>query len=108
MKIVYTKSYDNSIKNLKKHYKELEELNRILKYLKYKNTFEEIQNDSVAKMYGFERLKHQYNEFYSFRLSKIMRLIVKPHEDKIKIYLIYVSKEHYEDFNLEKVKYYDE
>ena len=40
-------------------------------------------------MYGFEKLKHQYNEFYSFRLSKVMRLIVKPYEDKVKIYQEY-------------------
>ena len=68
LEIIYTKSYDNSIKKIKKHYKEIEELNRILKYLKNKNSFDEIIDDPISKTYGFERLKYEYSEFYSFRL----------------------------------------
>ncbi len=108
MKIIYTRSYDNSVKKLKKKYKETEKLNTIIDYIINKRDFFELSNDPVAKLYGFERLKHQYNEYYSFRLSKIIRLIVKPNGEIMELYFIYVSTDHYEDFDESKVKYYDE
>lgn len=108
MNIIYTKSYDKSFKNLKSHHKENEILNYIIDYIKHKNNFSEIFNDPLSRMYGFERLKYQYNEFYSFKLSKTIRLIVKPKDNAVELYLIYISNNHYDDFNLEKVIYYEE
>ena len=108
MRIIYTKSYDKSLKDLKKRKEELDVLKDILEYLEGRKGFSDIVNDSLAKSYGFERLKYSLNEFYSFRLSKITRLIVKPKDNYIELYLIYISTKHYEDFNIEKVIYYDE
>ena len=108
MRIIYTKSFDNSLKKLKNHHKEKEELGNILLYLESKDYFSDIINDSLAKIYGFERLKHEFNMFYSFRLSKVVRLIIRPKENDIELYLIYVSGNHYDDFNIKKVIYYDE
>lgn len=108
MEIIYTKSYDNSIKKLKKHFKEQEELNNIISYIITKDNFDDIIVDPLAKIYGFERLKHNLNEFYSFRLSKVIRLIVKPENSRVKVYLVYISDDHYNDFEIEKVIFYDE
>ena len=62
-------------------------------------------------MYGFERLKHDKNTFYSFNLSKTggkIRLIVKPvDDDSIELFLILISYNHYEDFDPKKVLYYE-
>ena len=107
LKIIHTKSYDNSVKKLKKYYEEKEELECIIKYLVKKNKFTDVINDPIAKIYGFERLKHNYNEYYSFRLSKLIRLIVRPIENDIELYLIYISTKHYDDFNDKKVIYYE-
>ena len=107
LKVIHTKSYDNSIKKLKNHYKEKEELENIIKYLVKKNKFSDVINDPIAKIYGFERLKHKYYEYYSFKLSKTIRLIVRPIENDIELYLIYISTKHYDDFNDKKVIYYE-
>ena len=108
MNIIYTKSYDSSKKYLKNHHEEQKVLKYILDYLKNKNAFVDIINDPISKIYGFERLKYEYNEFYSFRLSKLIRLIVKPKDNDIELYLIYISMKHYDDFNIKKVIYYAE
>ena len=105
MNIIYTKGYNTSIKKLKNHHKEKEELNDILDYLRSKKTFSSIMNDSISKIYGFERLKHQYSDFYSMRLSKTIRLIMRPKDNDIELYLIYISRKHYDDFDLGKVIY---
>lgn len=105
MKIIYTKGYNNSYKKLKNHHKEKEELNMILDYLRSMSDFSSIINDSIAKIYGFERLKHKYSEFYSLRLSKTIRLIIRPKDNDIELYLIYISMKHYDDFDIGKVIY---
>ena len=107
MNIIYTKSYDNSLKKLKKHKREQKELQNIIEYLQNKDTFIDILDDPIARMYGFERLKYQLSEFYSFRLSKVIRLIVKPNKNDIELYLIYISMKHYDDFDIGKVIYYE-
>lgn len=103
MNIIYTKSYDSSKKSLKNHYEEQKVLEYILDYIRNKDNFSEIVNDPISKMYGFERLKHQYNDYYAFKLSKLIRLIVKPNDNDIELYLVYISTKHYDDFNLKKV-----
>lgn len=62
-------------------------------------------------MYRFERLKYEYNDYYSFNLSKtggLIRLIIKLNEDKNAVELSYISYNHYEDFKNGRVIYYDE
>ena len=105
LNIIYTKSYNNSFKKLKNHHKEKEELNDILDYLRSKKSFSSIIDDSISKVYGFERLKYQYSDFYSMRLSKTIRLIIRPRDNDIELYLIYISTKHYDDFDLGKVIY---
>lgn len=109
MNIIYTKSYDNSIKKLKKHKNEYDNLLKIEKILRNAKDFKELCNLPIVKMYHFERLKHELNEFYSFNLCKNggkIRLIVKPSDDNsIEIFLIYISYNHYSDFDVGKVIY---
>ena len=107
MNIIYTKSYDKSIKKIKNHHLEQEELNYILEYLRSKRYFHEIINDPMSKIYGFERLRYELNSFYSFKLSKMVRLIVKPNDENIELYLVYISTKHYDDFDIGKVIYYE-
>lgn len=112
MKIIYTKSYDSQLKKLKKHKIEYENLKRIIDAIESTNIFKDLSKTPVAILYKFERLKHQNNGFYSFNLCKNggkIRLIVKPNENnEVEIYIVFISFEHYEDFDLRKVIYYDE
>ena len=103
LKVIHTKGYDNSIKKLKNYYKEKEELECIIKYIVKKNKFSDVINDPIAKIYGFERLKHKY------KIVKIRPIltIVRPIENDIELYLIYISTKHYDDFNDKKVIYYE-
>ena len=99
MRIIYTKDYEKKYKELKKYKKEKELLDKIITYLNKMDSFTMILNDPVSKIYSLERLKYNLNEFYSFRLSKIFRLIIRPLENDIEIELVYISTNHYEDFN---------
>lgn len=62
-------------------------------------------------MYGFERLKHDKSDYYSFNPKKNggrIRLIVKPKDNNtVELFLILISYEHYEDFDPKKVVYYE-
>ena len=62
-------------------------------------------------MYGFERLKYDKSDYYSFNPRKkggIIRLIVKPNSDNtVELFLISISYNHYEDFDPKKVIYYE-
>ena len=107
MEIIYTKSYDKSVKDLKRRKVETELLNDIIRYIQRSESFKIMLNDSVAKAFGLERLKYELKDFYSFRLSKTIRLIVKPKDNYVELYLVYISTKHYEDFSIEKVIYYD-
>ncbi len=108
MNIIYTKSYDKSLKSLKKHHDEIIILNEIINTIKRFDSFNEMIKDPLLSIYDFERLKYDNNEFYSFRLSKVIRLIIKPCDDNYSIILIYISMKQYDDFNLGRVIYYDE
>lgn len=111
MNIIYTKSYDSGFKKLKKHTKELENLKKIIHIVENADNFNILINLPIAKMYGFERLKHKLNEFYSFNLNKnggTIRLIVKPNGDNsIELYFAFISFTHYDDFEIGKVIYYE-
>lgn len=107
MKIIYTKSYDNTFKNLKKYPKEKMQLQEIVDLIENSTDFCELQNNPIASLYDFERLKHNLNEFYSFRLNdKETRLIILPLEENV--IFVYISYKHYSDFDEKRVIYYDE
>ena len=108
MRIIYTKSYDRTYKDLKKYKKELEILRNIIDLLERIPNFSSLISDPISRMYNFERLKHDFNEFYSFRLSKVFRLIVRPCGNDVQVELVYISTNHYKDFDRGKVIYYDE
>lgn len=110
MEIKYTKSYDRTYKKIKKHTSEAEILERIKQLIENTENFEKLVNNPLAKMYGFERLKYEFNEYYSFNLSKngsVIRLIIFP-KNEYQIYMIFISYKHYKDFNKERVIFYDE
>lgn len=111
MKIIHTRNFDKTFKKLKKHNQEYNNLLKILDIIENANTFNELLKLPHLKMYGFERLKYDKSDFYSFNLSKhggVIRLIVKPNDnDEIVIYLITISYNHYEDFDLMGVIYYE-
>ena len=112
MNLLYTKSFDNTLKKIKSHQKELSNLKTIKSILESSTDFNELKNNPLIKLYGFEQLKYQLNEFYSFNPGKnggVIRLIIKPDEyNPRNIYLVFISYKHYEDFSEERVIYYDE
>ena len=103
MNIIYTKEYEKKYKELKKHPKEKELLEKIIICLKNMDSFSLVIKDPVSKIYNLERLKHNLNEYYSFRLSSIFRLIIRPLDNDIEVELVYISTKQYNDFK-KKVK----
>ena len=78
---------------------------------KNNDTFNDLLSNPICNMYNLERLKHDLNEFYSFRLSKsggLVRLIIYYNDKDDAVYLVFISYNHYNDFNRERVIYYDE
>lgn len=112
MTIIYTKSFDNSAKDLKKHRKELTILKEITEKITYHDTFEELRsNPAMTTIYKFKQLKHQNSGFWSFNLEKnggVIRLIVMPSPVENEIIFVYVSYNHYKDFTPDKLRFYDE
>ena len=111
MQIIYTKSYNLSLKKLKKHHKEYENLLKIIDIVANTNDFYILSNDNYIKVkFKFERLKYNNNEYYSVNLNKnsgMIRLIIKPVNEYI-IELTFISYKHYQDFDKGRVIYYDE
>lgn len=112
MRIIYTKSYDKGLKKLKKYNEELKRLNKIINIIEYSSNFNELCNLPIVKLYNFERLKYMLNDYYSFNLNKNggkIRLIIRPNTDnEVELFLVFISFDHYEDFDKGKVIYYDE
>lgn len=109
--VIYTKSYDRTLKKLKKHPKEMENLYKIIEYLKNSGDISSIKNNGLSLMYGFEQLKYNFNRYHSFNLSKnggVIRLIVFLDEKEDKVEFLFISFDHYNDFDESKVIYYDE
>ncbi len=109
MNIIYTNSYKNSFKKIKKYNREYQNLMDILDIIENADDFNTLLKIPTINLYNFERLKYELNAFYSFNLSKNggkIRLIVKPNENNsIEIYLVFISYNHYDDFSLKKVIY---
>lgn len=109
MILKYTKSYDNTLKKIKRNHDALSSLYEILDYIECTSTFHDLERNPLSKIYNFERLKYENNNFYSFRLSKTIRLIVKQSCcSNCCLELCYISRKHYDDFSKEKVIYYEE
>lgn len=68
-------------------------------------------SNPLTLMYGFERLKHNLKEYYSFRLDKkggVFRLILRPNKvNEVELYLVYISDNHYLDFAPERCDNYE-
>ena len=111
MNIIHSKTFDSNLKKIKKHKIEYNNLLKILNIIENTDNFKELTLLPQIKMYGFERLKYQYNDYYSFNLRKTggkIRLIVKPNdENEIELFLIDISYNHYQDFDIKKVVYYE-
>lgn len=108
LNIIHSKTFDSS---LKKHKLEYNNLLKILSIIENTDNFKELTLLPQVKMYGFERLKHQNNSYYSFNLRKsggTIRLIVKPNDNnEIELFLIDISYNHYQDFDAKRVTYYE-
>src|SRR5574344_3049299 len=99
----YTKSYDITHKKIKKHNIENNNLLKIISLIKNSNDFNELFNNPLANMYGFEQLKHYKKAIYSFNLCKnggTIRLLIEVKNIQT-ILLIFISYKHYQDFKIE-------
>ena len=104
MLIRYSKNFEKGKKELNKKHKveELNMLNSIVKLIKRSDTYELMKNSPLAYLYGFEELRGDKSGFFSFRLSKKsspIRLIGQYQDNIITIQLVYISMDHYNDFN---------
>lgn len=88
-------------KNIKKHYLEREMLEKIKNHIKQSKNFFELMTNPISKMYGYEALKYELNEYYSFNLCKNggkIRLIFSVEAHINQVCLEFISLNHYEDF----------
>lgn len=113
MKIIYSKNYDKCFKELKKKHRtaELEVLNEILDMIKSTDNYNELKSNPLAYIYDFEELREDKSGFCSFKLSKSggkIRLIVRPCDNTITLEVVYISLDHYKDFNPKGVMLNDE
>lgn len=93
-------------KKLKKHHGEQETLEKILQHIKQCQSYEELRNNPISMMYGFEKLKHEMSGYYSFNLCKrggTKRLLFKIDKENNVAKLEYITTNHYEDFK-QKIK----
>lgn len=72
LNIIYTKSYDQTKKKLKKYVNESNNLNRIIDLIEVHSNFDMLIHNPLIKMYRFERLKYEYNDYYSFNNQKLV------------------------------------
>lgn len=113
MKIIYSKNYDKCLKELKKKHRnnELEVLNDILDIIKSSDNYNELKSNPLTYIYDFEELREDKSGFCSFKLSRSggkTRLIVRPRDNTIVLEVVYISLDHYKDFNPKGVMLYDE
>ena len=97
-----SKGYKNSIKKIKNNYEAKDKIEKIISYLEVINSFEEIKNDVVLKMYGYEELREDLSGYYRFGIDKNsktgkLRLLFSKIDNNA-IQLEYISTEHYRDF----------
>ena len=87
-------------KKLKRYQNEQKMLDKVIKHIKMCNNYIDLKFNPVSQTYGFERLKYEINEYYSFRLEKsgVIRLIVSIDKYHNLVKIEFISMEHYEDF----------
>ena len=66
LNIIHSKTFDSNLKKIKKHKIEYNNLLKILNIIENTDNFKELTLLPQIKMYGFEGLKYQYNDYYSF------------------------------------------
>ncbi len=101
MQITYGNLYRSSEKNIKRRFKEQDTLNKIKNHIKQSSNFIELKSNPISIMYGFEQLKYELNDYYSFNLCKNggkIRLIFSIDISLNQVSLEYISVEHYADF----------
>lgn len=91
---------NKEVKKLKRYPKAQDTLEKIIKHIKFCKNYEELKNNPMSKVYGFEELKYELNGFSSFELDKLqgIRLIVQVIIEENTIIVKFISLEHYEDF----------
>lgn len=104
MLIRYSKSFEKGKKELSKKHKveEFNMLDSIVMLVKRSDTYELMKSSPLAYLYGFEELKEDKSGFFSFRLSKkrsSIRLIGRYQDNIVTVQLVYISMDHYKDFN---------
>ena len=87
-------------KKLKRYQNEQKMLEKIIKYIKMCNNYNDLRNNPLSRIYGFEELKYNLNSYCSFRLEKggVIRLIIRIDEDENIVKIEFISMNHYEDF----------
>ena len=98
------------MKKLKKYSEEKNYLDEILDIIRNSKDFDTLLSNPLSKMYGMERLKYELNKYYSlnpFKHGGVIRLIIKQCDNGVEVDLVYLSYDHYKDFNEKKVIYYE-
>lgn len=113
MKIRYSENFKKGLKQLKKKHKdqELKNLTIILDAIKESDTYQDLKLTPAAVIYKFEELKNDKTGFSSFNLCKnggVYRLIVRPQENTLVLEIIFISTDHYHDFDPKGVMFDDE
>lgn len=113
MNIIYSKNYDKGLKELKKKHKtnELEVLKDILDMIRNTENYKTLKLNPISYIYDFEELKNDKTGFSSFKLSRSggkIRLIVRPQDNSDILEIVFISTEHYNDFDPKGVILYDE
>ena len=113
MKIIYSKNYEKGLKELQKKHKtnELSNLKSIIDAIKNSDNYNDLKLTPAAAIFKFEELKNDKVGFASFNLCKNggkIRLIVRPRENMIIIEVVFISTDHYKDFDPKGVRFNDE
>ena len=101
MVIDYGEHYFKSEKRIKKKYENVRILDMVKTHIKQCSSFSELEANPISRVYGFEKLKYELNDYYSFNLCKnrgTIRLIVSIDDAINQVRLEYVSIDHYDDF----------
>lgn len=101
VQIEYNNKYDKSLKKLKKYNYERDILTKIINLMKVSNSVNEFIDSPLAKLYKYEKLKYELDGYCSLNLSKnggTIRLIFSTDCVEGKIFMEYISMEHYKDF----------
>lgn len=113
MIVRYSENYKKWLKQLKKKHKtrELDNLTEILDAIKESDTYQDLKLTPAAAIYKFEELRNDKTGFASFNLCKnggVIRLIVRPQDNLIVLEVIFISTDHYRDFDPKGVIFDDE